>query len=121
MAIVGVKRAQSGFVGVHIIELEFLSANRLDTVHDLDKPAASRQTFVAEKQRSLPLRKDQVLRDELAVAHEMDFSRCGNLVQENVAADPVGAPCGRGKRLSLFDDFRDEKMLRHDEEIDDGK
>jgi hypothetical protein len=51
----------------------------------------------------------------------MNFAGLWNSAQQDIGADPTGAPRSRSQRLSFLDDLPNEKMFRHDEQINDRK
>src|ERR1700687_1390100 len=51
----------------------------------------------------------------------MNLARHRDAAEQDIRADPARTSGRGGERLSLFDDLADEKMLRHDEEINDRK
>src|SRR4051794_4480961 len=49
----------------------------------------------------------------------MNLSGLRNAAEQDVRSDPSRAPRGRRQRFALLDDLGDEKMLWHDEQVDD--
>lgn len=75
--------------------------------------------FVPEEKRLLPIRKDEFLGADETVLDNVNLAGLWNAVEQDFRTDPAGAPCGHRQRLALLDDFADEEMLRHDEQVYD--
>jgi hypothetical protein len=78
--IVRVKLAELVFEAIDFVELKFLLSNRIDAVHDLDKPAPRLNSLVSEKKRPLPLSEHELFGLGLPVSYEKDFSGVRNLI-----------------------------------------
>jgi len=90
-----IKPAQSGFESVDIVELEFIFADALNALHDLNQPPPCLHSFLAEEQGFLPLVENGFLWLRRPISDEEDFSGFGDLIQQNIAADP-SRPAGSG-------------------------
>src|SRR6266576_5964258 len=93
---------------IHLIECEFTFAQRFDALHDIEKPAASFQRLVSEKQGLLPFGKNEFLVTDYSVLNDVDLSRLRDFPKQDVGPDPAGAPGGRRERSSLLDDVLDK-------------
>jgi hypothetical protein len=49
--------------------------------------------------------------------HQEDFSQCGDLVQQDIAADPSCPPGSWCEGFSLFNDFANKEVLWHNKEV----
>src|ERR1700730_2394933 len=120
MPVVGIELSQSVFEGVDIIELELGSADHLDAFHDFDQPAARLESFIAQEKRPLPLCEYLFFRLRLPIPNNKYFSRCRNLVQDDHASDPAGAPCRGCERLPLLDDLAHKELFWNNEQVRDA-
>ena len=69
---------------VDIFDVEFRSADFVDTFHDLDQPASCLKSFVAQEQCLAPFVEDRVFGKWDTVANDGDPSRDRNAFQQNV-------------------------------------
>jgi hypothetical protein len=81
------------FKRVNVTEGEFTRADCFNAFHDFDEPASVFRRFLTKEERPLPTSKDSFFWLRLAVSNERYFSRIGNLLEQDIAADPARALC----------------------------
>jgi hypothetical protein len=59
---------------VDLIKREVAFAERLHAIHNIKEPAARLRRLIPEEERSLPLRKDEFLRANETVLHDMNLA-----------------------------------------------
>src|SRR3981189_2697375 len=104
---------------IDLIKRKVALPERLHALHDIEQPATAFQRFISEEKCLLPFCQDEVFLSHDAVLDNMNFPGFRDLAEQNVRTDPACASCGYGQGLSFLDDLADEKVLRHDEQIDD--
>src|SRR3984893_14551110 len=119
--IAGIKFAQVPFEGVNLVQREVAFPKRLHALHDVEQPATRLRRFVPEEKRLLPFRKDEFLGANETVLHDMNLAGLGDAAEQDIRPDPARAPCGKGQRLSFFDNLAGEKVFRHDEQVNEGE
>src|ERR1700754_1325110 len=119
--VAGIEAAEMPLESVDLVERELALAKGLHAFHDVEQPAPRFQRFIPEEKRFLPFRENQLLCTNDAVLHDVNLARLRYLAEQDFRADPAGAPCGRRQRRPLLDDIADEKVLRHDEQVNDRK
>jgi hypothetical protein len=117
--VAGIEIAEMPFESIDLVEREVALPKRFHTFHDVEQPAARFRRFVPEKKGSLPFCKDKLLGANEAVVHDMNLAGFRDAAEQDIRPDPARAPRGGGERPSFLDDFADEKMFRHNEQIND--
>jgi uncharacterized protein YndB with AHSA1/START domain len=119
--VVGIEVAQDALIGVNVVEPELVLSDCFDAFHHLDEPASCFDTFLSQEQRPPPLREHSFLGLNLTVSNNEDFSGLRDAVEQDVAACPACPTRSGSKRLSLLDDFMNEKVLWNHEKIGDAE
>jgi len=117
--VTGIEITEMPLESIDLVEREVAFAERFHALHDVEQPAARLRRFIPEEKRLLPFREDQRLRADEAALHDMNFARLRDAAEQYIRPDPACTSRGDSERLSFFDDLADEKVLRHDEEIND--
>jgi hypothetical protein len=117
--VAGVEIAQMPLESVDFIKREVTLAKRLHAFHDIEQPAACIRRFIPEEKRLPPFREDEFLRANDAALYDMDFSGVRDAAEQDIGTNPARAPRSDRKRLTFLNDLANEKVLRHDEQIND--
>src|SRR5258708_37021523 len=119
--VAGIEITEMPLESVDLVERKLVLAERLDTVHDGEQPAARLRRFASQEKRLLPFRKDAFLLANDPALNDMNLAGLRHATEQDIRSDPARAPRSGGQRLSFLDDLADEEVLRHDEQIDDRK
>ena len=103
VGVVGMEFCQSGGVSVNVGKSEFEFAQRLDYLEHVESPAAF--FYLQFFQRPEPIVRDSHFLRSLwrSFVHYRDAGVHGNLVQQNIAANPTGAASRRSEGLAALD------------------
>src|SRR5215469_6748687 len=121
MPVLRVYATEPVFERIDAIKIEFAFADQFHALHDLYEPSPRFNAFVTQKERHSPLMENLAFVLRLTFSNKEYLARFGNLIQEDVAADPPGSPCSRGQWLPFLDDLTHKEVLRHDEQVRDAE
>jgi hypothetical protein len=117
--VAGIAIAEMPLEGIDFVKREVALPKRLHAFHDVEQPASRFQRLAPEKERLLPVGKDEFFRTNDTILDDVNFPGFRDAAEQDIGADPPGTPCSRRQRLSLLDNISDKKVFGDDEEIYD--